>query len=137
MAPTDALADANERPSETFPLRGGGSLALTSERLYVDRSEEETVFVDFEDVVEVVHDEFDYFVGVMSAGLVAFGLFSTTRNVFGGLALAAAGAGSLYLTYRKRGELTVTVSNRPRPLTVYPENPEDVYEALGPHMAEQ
>ncbi|MFB6073006.1 MAG: hypothetical protein ABEJ88_08560 [Halobacterium sp.] len=130
----DSDADRRADASETFALRRGGRLALGDDGIYLDRPDEETVRVDAEHVVEVQYENFDYFLGLLSLSLVAFGLYSTTKHVLGGLAFAAAGVGSFYLTYRKRGKLTFMVSGRAKPLVVHPEHPEAAYEALRPLM---
>ena len=111
-------------------LRSDGCIGFTDERLLISRNE--VTNVDLESVHSVEFEDFDWFLGVMSAGLVAFGLYSTTKNVIAGLAFALAGAASLYLTYRKRGKATVRVRGRAKPLVLYPDDGDefhDVFEA--------
>lgn len=107
------------------PLKSGGVVGFTDERLLVAR--DEITNVDLESVHSVEFEDFDWFTGVLSAGLVAFGLYSTTRNVLAGLLFALAGVGSLYLSYRKRGKASVHVRGRAKPLVLYPEDGEAFY----------
>lgn len=130
------LADVNEPVDETFDLRRGGVFALGTDHVFVVRGDD-TVRVELGDILEIQHNSFDWFLGVISLVLVAFGLYSTTEHVLGGLAFAAAGAVSFYVTYRKRGRLTFKVVGRAKPLDLYPKYPEAVYEALRPLMAEE
>lgn len=123
-------------PSETFALRREDSITLTEDGVYVDRADGETVFAALDDVVEIQHESVDWFIAILSVCLLGFGLYSTTEHVLGGLGFAAAGVASLYLVYRKRGAISFKVTNRPKPLTVYPEHPERVYRALGALMDE-
>lgn len=118
-------------PSETFALRREDSITLTEDGVYVDRADGETVFAALEDVVEIQHESVDWFIAILSVCLLGFGLYSTTQHLLGGLAFAGIGVASLYLTYRKRGKLSFKIADRPKPLTVYPEQPERVYRALG------
>lgn len=135
---TDTHARAgHDTPSESFALRRGGSLTLTPDGIYVDRPDEDTIRVDHGNVIEIQYESVDWFVAILSVVLVGFGLYSTPRDVLLGLAFAAAGAVSLYLTYRKRDKLSFKVSGRAKPLLVYPENAERVYRTLGALVAEE
>ncbi|WP_157231398.1 hypothetical protein [Halostagnicola larsenii] len=122
--------------TKTFALRRGNALTLADDHVYVDRGDDTPIRFAFEDIVEVQYDSFDWFLAVLSVILVLFGGYSTTENVLGGLGFAAAGVGSFYLTYRKRGKLSFNVTGRSKPLIVYPEHSEAAYEAFRPHMSE-
>lgn len=136
MTTDNALADLDVSPSETFQLRRGGVLALTADHCYVVREGEDPITFAFEDLVEVRYSSLDWFITVTSLVLVGFGLYSTNQNVLGGLAFAAAGVASLYLTYRKRGKITFKISGRGTPLNVYPEQSGAAYESLDPLVTE-
>jgi hypothetical protein len=103
-------------------LRSGGSVVLGADRLVVDRGDGPVV-VDLDDVVEVSLQDVDWFLAVMSAALVGFGLLSLDQSVLLGGAFAVAGAVSLALTYRKRDALRIRVAGRADPLRCYPEDP--------------
>ncbi|MBO4249590.1 hypothetical protein IL252_17455, partial [Halomicrobium sp. IBSBa] len=87
-------------------LRTGGTVVLGADRLVVDRGDNPVV-VDLDDIVEVSLQDVDWFLAVMSAALVGFGLLSLDRSVLLGGAFAVAGAASLALTYRKRYALRI------------------------------
>ncbi|WP_321112659.1 hypothetical protein [Halorussus salinisoli] len=133
--PSDALADG-ETVRERLALRTGGSVALTDDRLLVS-ADDELTSVAFDDVTEVTVEDFDYFLGVLSAVLVGWGLYSTQRNAALGLGFAAFGGVSLYWTYRKRGKARIKVVGRPKPISVFPADTEAFYDALEPLMAEE
>jgi len=110
-------------------LRRGGSVVLGDDRLVVDRGDGRVV-VDLDDVVEVSLQDVDWFLAVMSAALVGFGLLSLCRSVPLGGAFAVAGAVSLALTYRKRNALRIQVAGRADPLRCYPEDPGTLLDEL-------
>lgn len=103
------------------PLRGGGEVAVTDRRLLIDDGEE-LASVPFANVREVVAEGFDWYLGVLGVGLVAFGLVSLDVHLLGGAAFLLVGAGSLYRTYRRRNPLVVRVHSRAKPFTVYPDD---------------
>lgn len=115
---TDALAD-REQVRERFPLRTGGSVALTDDRLLVAAGES-VIRIDRDDIAEITVEGFDWFLGLMSVLLVGWGLYSTQRSLALGLAFATFGAGSLYWTYHKRGKARIKVAGRPKPVSVFP-----------------
>lgn len=132
-------ADDRSRDTETLyegALRTGGSVTVTNDRLLVERPDEPSVAVSLSDVVEVTVQDVDWFLVVMSLGLVGFGLASLGRNAVAGVGFALAGAASTYLTYRKRGALRVSVAGRTKPLKLYPAAPESVASALAPEAGE-
>lgn len=130
---SDALADG-ETVRERLPLRTGGSVAVTDDRLLV-AADDEVIRVELDEVAEVTVEDFDWFVGVLSAVLVGWGLYSTPRSLPLGLAFAAFGAVSLYWTYRKRGKARIKVVDRPKPISVFPEDTGTFMDALEPVMA--
>jgi hypothetical protein len=121
-----------ERLRYSGSLRGGGVVGLTEERLLVVReSESDPTSVELRNVDSVDFQDFDYFVGVLSALLVAFGAVTALSNLLGGVAFGAAGLASLYLGYRKRDRAMVRTHSRPKPLALYPEDAGEFYDAFG------
>jgi len=111
-------------------LRRGGRITVTTERVLVDRPEEESVAVPLSGVVGVTLQDVDWFLAVMSLGLVGFGLASVGRNPLLAGLFVLTGLLSTALTYRKRGALRISVSGETRPLRLFPADPETCYDAL-------
>ncbi|WP_115865570.1 hypothetical protein [Halorussus litoreus] len=134
----DAL-DAGETVRERLPLRTGGSVVLTGDRLLVQSDDgsggDAVTAVDFDQIAEVTVEQFDWFLGVLSALLVGYGLYSIPRSLPLGLAFAAFGAASLYWSYRKRGKARIKVLDRPKPISVFPADIGAFRDALEPAMA--
>ena len=74
--------------------------------------------------------QLDWFTVVLGLGIVGFGLFQLRAHPLGALAFVAFGVVTLYWAYRNREEIYVRVRNRPRPLAVYPADPDGFYEAM-------
>lgn len=108
-------------------LRSGGWIGLGNDTLVVVRNRKKTVRIDLDNVAEVTAQDIDWFLAVLSVALVGVGLGATTRHALGGLAFAGIGVGSLYLTYRKRDRITVTVAGRSKPFRFYPVDAETTY----------
>lgn len=119
----------------TGALRTGGTVALGTDRLVVDRGDDPVV-VDLDDVVEVSLQDIDWFLAVMSVALVGFGLLSLDRSVLLGGAFAVAGAVSLALTYRKRNALRIQVAGRTDPLRCFPAEPQSLLAELEAALAD-
>ncbi|MBX0294713.1 hypothetical protein [Haloarcula nitratireducens] len=117
-------------------LRGGGRVTVTSERVLVDRPDEESVVVPLSGVVDVTLQDVDWFLLVMSLGLVGFGLASLGRNLPLAAFFAVAGVLSTALTYRKRGALRIGVSGETRPLKLFPVDSQACYDALAAALDE-
>jgi hypothetical protein len=116
-------------------LRTGGTVVLGADRLVVDRGDSPVV-VDLDDIVEVSLQDIDWFLAVMSAALVGFGLLSLDRSVLLGGAFAVAGAASLALTYRKRYALRIQVTGRTDPLRCFPADPQTLLAELEAALAD-
>jgi hypothetical protein len=112
-------------------LRRGGSLGLTDERLLVVRDDEDPMSVAISDVEAVDFADLDWTLAVMSALLVGFGVLSLGRSVPAGVGFAIAGVASMYLTYRKRDRTIVRTHSRSKPLSLYPANASEFYDAFG------
>ena len=111
--------------------REGEEVAVTADRLLV-RREDELVSVPYENVSEVNHEQFDWFLGILSASLVAFGVYGMTQNPLVGAFFALAGLWSLHRSYRHRDLVRVHAHNQPKPLEIYPESVDRLYAALEP-----
>jgi len=114
--------------------RFGRAVGLTDDRLLL--VDDETISVAYGDVDEVTAQDADWFVAVMSVGLVGFGVLSLPQNLPAGLVFLAAGLVSLALVYRKRGKVTVRVHTRPKPLSFYLKEPETFLSRLEPLLDE-
>lgn len=113
--------------------RGGRIVGLTDDRLLVLDDEGRTS-VSHDNVVEVTVQDVDWFLVILSVALVGWGVLTLQRNVLVGVVGVGLGGASLYRTYGRRGKVTVRVTNRPKPLVVYPENPDAFREALRPML---
>lgn len=134
----DASDDAieNETPRDEFPLRRGGTVGFTSDHVIVDRGDE-TLRIAADRITEAALDSIDWFHATMGVVIIGFGVLSFGRSVPGGLAFVAVGLATLYLTYRRRDALRVHVTDRRKPVTIYPEDPSATYDALEPLLAER
>lgn len=111
-------------------LRTGGSLSVTTERVRIDRPDDESVVVSLSAIVDVTLQDIDWFLVVMSLGLVGFGLASVGRSPLLASGFVLAGVLSTALTYRKRGALRVSVSGETTPIRVFPDDPQACYDAF-------
>ncbi|WP_135304492.1 hypothetical protein [Haloarcula amylovorans] len=111
-------------------LRSGGRITIRDDRVLVDRPDEESVAVPLSGVVDVTLQDVDWFLVVMSLGLVGFGLASVGRSLPLAAFFVAAGLLSTALTYRKRGALRISVSGETQPLKLFPADPQACYDAL-------
>lgn len=122
-----------ERFEFTTDLRRGGWVGVTSSTLVVSTDEEYRV--DADAIQEVTFEDVDWFVGILGLVIVGYGLYSVQFDALFGLAFAAVGLGSLYLTYRRRNRVRIRVAGRPKPLTVYLDSTEPFRQALEPVLA--
>ena len=70
-----------------------------------------------ETIAEVTIQAFDWFIGLLSAVVVGFGVLSFGRSAVGGLVFVAFGIGSLYWSYRKRGQVQLHLHERRKAVT--------------------
>lgn len=124
----------NTTIQESHTLRRGARLDVTDDAIEIHR-DDETLRFAFENIVEVSHAAFDYFLGILSIALVGFGILSFQRNIPAAVAFTALGLASLYRTYNRRGQLKFRIQGHAKPVIVYPEHAEAVYEALEPYVA--
>lgn len=132
MAVSDLEAELRSREALRYhtPLRHGGIVGLTDERLLV-RTADEGTSVSFEDIGEVTIQEFDWFLAVLSVLLVGFGLLSFSRDVLFALVFTGLGVASLYWTYRKRGRVRLQVDGRAKPVAFSLDATDEFHDRLG------
>jgi hypothetical protein len=115
---------------QRMSLRGGGWIGYSDDAVFVDR-DDERVKIPRDAVVEVALRTIEWDLAVMSVLLVGVGGFvAWTRNPLVGVAFAAIGLASCYWTYGKRNELRIRVENERKPVTVYPEHPQECHGTL-------
>lgn len=122
---------AGSDDGQSWPLRRGGAVTVVDDALRIDRDGEDTIHIELDNVMEVTQRSVDWFTGILSVILVGIGLYLTQEHLVGGLVFAAAGAVSVYITYRRRDETNLRVQGRTKPVTVYPENGQRFYADLG------
>lgn len=123
--------EQGERLHHRGALRHGGDVAVTEDRVLV-RSAGELVSVPYENVSEVSHEQFDWFIGLVSAALVVFGVYGLTQNPLVGAFFVMAGLWSLQRSYRHRDLVRIHAHNQPKPVELYPEDVDELYAALEP-----
>ncbi|WP_262178306.1 hypothetical protein [Haloarcula laminariae] len=111
-------------------LRRGGRITVTESRVLLDRPDDESVTVPLSGIVDVTLQDIDWFLVVMSVGLVGFGIASVGRSLPLAAGFAVAGLASTALTYRKRGALRISVAGETRPLRCFPTDSTACYDAL-------
>lgn len=116
VAELEAHVESGEALRFHTPLRRGGRVGVTDDRVLVVRSGE-TTSVELGTIAEITVQSFDWFLGILSTVLVGFGVLSLERNVVGGLLFAAFGIASFYWTYRKRGQVQLHLHNRRKAVT--------------------
>jgi hypothetical protein len=108
----------------TATTRDDGAVGLTDDRLLLFDGDDTVTSVEYDTIDEVTAEDLDWFLAVLSVGLVGFGLFSFDRSALLAAGFALAGIGSLYLVYRNRGEVNVGVHDRAKPLSFHLDEPE-------------
>jgi hypothetical protein len=117
--------------AQRLPLRRGGWLRVDEANVHIRRDGEEDVSVSGEDIRKIKLQVFDYTLGVISAAAVAFGAyFAVSEQFLVGIGIALVGGWSLYRSYRERYTLVIWVDGRPKPLAVYPEDPQQCHAAV-------
>lgn len=130
VADLEALVEPGEALRYQASVRGGGRVGVTDARVLLARPER-TTRVHLETINEVTIQSFDWFMGLLSAVLVGFGLLSLERSVPGGLLFVAFGLGSLYWSYRKRGQVQLHLHERRKAVTFSLDATEEFQAALG------
>lgn len=121
--------ESGERLHYRGDLRHGGEVAVTEDRLLIG-STDELISVPYTNVSEISHDSFDWFLGVLSVSLAIFGLYFFARNPLLAGFFTLAGIWSLHRTYRHRDLVRVHTHSQAKPIDIYPENVETVYDEL-------
>ncbi|WP_324662730.1 hypothetical protein [Haloarcula sediminis] len=117
-------------------LRRGGRITVTDDRVLVDRPDDESVTVPVTGIVDVTLQDIDWFLVVMSLGLVGFGLASIGRSLPLAAGFVVAGLASTAFTYRKRGALRISVAGETRPIRCFPADATACYDALEAVLSE-
>jgi hypothetical protein len=131
----DAVPDGEALRYSASP-RSRDAVGLTDDRLLLTERDGSVTSVEYASIEEVTAEDYDWFLGVLSVGLVAFGVLSFDRNLFLGGAFALAGLASLYRVYQNRGEVRVDVRDRAKPLTFHLDDAETFLSRLEPLLAE-
>lgn len=108
--------------------RSPGTVGVTDDRLLV--VDGETTSVEFESIEEVSARHVDWFLAVLGVVIVAVGLLAGIDDPLVGVGLVAAGVISLAVTYRKRGQVTVSVRGRGKPLQFHVESTDEFLDRL-------
>lgn len=130
VAELEEAVESGEALRFQAPLRRGGRVGVTDDRVLVVRPEE-TTSVELGAIREVTIQAFDWFMGLLSAVIVGFGVLSFERSVVGGLLFVAFGLGSLYWTYRKRGQVQLHLHERRKAVTFSLDATEAFHDKLG------
>jgi len=121
----------NEPSTGRMPLRRGEWMKVENGVVQISRGDGDREMVDGEDIRKVKLQMAEWSLAVISLATVVFGAyFAATQHVLGGLGFALVGLWSLYRTYRERYTLVIWIDNESRPVTVYPENPEECHAAV-------
>lgn len=123
--------ETGERLHYRGGLRSGDEIAVTDRRVLV-RKDDETTSVPYTNVSEVSNESFDWFLAILSLALVGFGLYSISNNAFVGVGLALFGLWSVYRTYRHRDRVRIHTHSQAKPVEVFPEDVEQLYDELEP-----
>jgi len=110
-------------------LRHGDEVAVTEGRLLI-RTDGELISVPYTNVSEIDHDSFDWFLAILSVSLTIFGIYFLSQNPLAAGFFTLAGVWSLYRTYRHRDLIRVHTHSQAKPIDIYPENVEAVYNEL-------
>lgn len=110
-------------------LRRGGWLGIKDDTLIVVH-DGDSVAVPLDDITEMTARDIDRFLGILSLALLGFGLWAPIESLLASTAFAIVGTVSLYLTYRKRDRITVSVAGRAKPIQLYPANASATYAAV-------
>lgn len=123
--------ETGERLHYRGELRSGDEIAVTDRRVLV-RGADENASVPYENVSEVTHESINWLLIIMSLSLVVFGGYSISENALVGIGLAAFGLWSVYRTYRHRDRVRIHTHSRAKPVEVFPEDVEGLYDELEP-----
>ncbi|UHQ98452.1 hypothetical protein HYG81_22970 (plasmid) [Natrinema zhouii] len=123
--------ETGERLHYRGGLRSGDEIAVTDRRVLV-RGADETTSVPYTNVSEISNESFDWFLTILSLALVGFGLYSIGENAFIGIGMTLFGLWSVYRTYRHRDRVRIHTHSQAKPVEVFPEEVEALYDELEP-----
>lgn len=123
--------ETGERLHYRGGLRSGDEIAVTDRRVLV-RKDDELTSVPYTNVSEVSNESFDWFLTILSLSVVGFGLYSIPDNAFVGVGLVLFGLWSVYRTYRHRDRVRIHTHSQAKPVEVFPEDTEQLYDELEP-----
>ncbi|WP_255192102.1 hypothetical protein [Natronobeatus ordinarius] len=121
--------DRGERLHYRGSLRDGREIAITEYRLLV-RSDDQLTSVPYTNVSEVTNESFDWFLTILSGALVLFGLYGLGQNPLIGIGFILAGLWSIHRTYRHRDRVRIHTHSQAKPVEVFPEDVETLYDEL-------
>lgn len=123
--------ETGERLHYRGGLRSGDEIAVTDRRVLV-HEDAETTSVPYANVSEISNESFDWFLTILSLALVGFGLYSITENVVVGIGSVLFGLWSVYRTYRHRDRVRIHTHSQAKPVEVFPEEVDQLYDELEP-----
>ena len=123
--------------TRSFDLRFGGTAEIHEDSLQVKGSDGDSRSFPADEIVSASLKDIDWFLAVMSVALSGFGVLSLDRHLLLGIGFTAAGVVSLWLTYRKRNQITIRVKNRTSPVTLHPVNASVCYSTIEEYIGEE
>ncbi|WP_137290573.1 hypothetical protein [Natronorubrum halophilum] len=123
--------ETGERLHYRGGLRSGDEIAVTDRRVLV-RKDAETTSVPYTNVSEVSNESFNWFLTILSLALAGVGLYSISENAFVGVGMVLFGLWSVYRTYRHRDRVRIHTHSQAKPVEVFPEEVEALYDELEP-----
>ncbi|MFB6255097.1 MAG: hypothetical protein ABEI06_10865 [Halobacteriaceae archaeon] len=115
-------------------LRRKEIIDIGPEDVVIRSKNDQPIRIEYDNITEISHKRMDWFLMVLSAVVVVFGILSLRRTILGGIAFLAFGLISIYWTYRKRQEIKIFVTDRGKPITIYPDDGVKCYRILGEAM---
>lgn len=115
-------------------LRAGGWIGYADDAVFVEDGDDR-IKIHNDAIEEVGLRSLEWDIAVLSVLLVAVGGYVVVnRNPVVGVGFTAVGLFSLYRTYSQRHELVIRVENRPKPVSVHPEHPQECHKTLVDHV---
>lgn len=123
--------ETGERLNYRGGLRSGDEIAVTDRRVLV-RRDDETTSVPYTNVSEVSNESFDWFLAILSLVLAGFGVYSIGENALVGIGIVLFALWSVHRTYRHRDRVRIHTHSQPKPVEVFPEDVDGLYDELEP-----
>lgn len=116
---------------DQLPLRRGGWLRVEEGTVHIRREDSEDVTIQGEDIRKIKLQVFNWTLGILSGAAVVFGAyFAVSEQFVVGVGIALVGVWSLSRSYRERYTLVIWIDDRPKPVAVYPEDPEQCHASV-------